>query len=525
MREGIFLSVDDCIGRALVFVLIFLGGCSPYHQPYQTVQSNTNDQAQQSGQKPEPGDITQSELISRIEEPVNGKRDDNDANERKSEEELCVRHRVPARMPSPADYSLQFVEFDDFGTAWNADETQRVLSEIRDIRDDENLVVVVFVPGWHHNAATEDCHLQGFMRAMAALKQIQDEKRRSDLRYELTGKSTVRLIAIYVGWRGRALPGALDYANVWWRKAAAERVGDGDLSEFLRRLDKEYGRRNTPDKDGRKRTFMGLVLVGHSFGAQVLFRPVRNALEGPLSDLAPSMGNVLNPVASRSLEPFCVLQPVRGLGDMTVLLNPAIESYQFARIDVLYRQLSFTREQTPQLIVISSDSDKARKQWFPTSRLLTAPFRPGFRDDDNDYQSELYKTAFGMLPQQQTHAMRTRPKADDQQRPSSADLLGGLDSPIRDFDFTDWSIRSGIELRGVTAQAADAPPRIPFSPIVVAHASADVIPDHNGIFEEDFRHFLVNYIAFIEAKRAIWARKRAKANTDKLPLQEECARR
>src|SRR5206468_3336448 len=49
-----------------------------------------------------------------------------------------------------------------------------------------------------------------------------------------------RIIGVYVGWRGRSVPGMIDYATFWGRKSAAERVGQSDFQEFMVRLKNAY---------------------------------------------------------------------------------------------------------------------------------------------------------------------------------------------------------------------------------------------------------------------------------------------
>lgn len=69
------------------------------------------------------------------------------------------------------------------------------------------------------------------------------------------------------------------------------------------------------------------------------------------------------------------------------MLNPALEAYQFARVDTLYRQLKYPRQQTPQVVVFSAENDWARKSVFTLERAATLPFRPRFRSDGDGYQA------------------------------------------------------------------------------------------------------------------------------------------
>ncbi len=128
----------------------------------------------------------------------------------------------------------------------------------------------------------------------------------------LTNSTEVQVIGVYVGWRGRSLPDPFDYLTIWPRKEAAERVGDGDLREFLARLEVLYQKRNTAGIH----PFLGLVAVGHSLGGQVLLRST-----------APEIERELVVAAEGSQPPF-----ISGFGDLAVLVNPAVEANQFERI-------------------------------------------------------------------------------------------------------------------------------------------------------------------------------------------------
>ena len=138
-----------------------------------------------------------------------------------------------------------------------------------------------------------------------------------------------RLIGIYVAWRGASLPGFLDYVTFWGRKSAAQRTGEVDLREFLDRLNQVYRRHNeTTGKqtaqatDTAPNTFLGLVTIGHSFGGQVLLRSVSAALEQELQSVTPVPGYLRS---ESPTQPQPLGRPLRGFGDLVVLVNPAVE--------------------------------------------------------------------------------------------------------------------------------------------------------------------------------------------------------
>lgn len=395
-------------------------------------------------------------------------------------------------------YDLRIVQADDFGSFWDKQAADEVISEVQTDSQSANTIVVVFVHGWHHNADHTDGNLIDFKHALQGLADNLSKPNRRDTRKELTGSPDVKIVGIYVGWRGRSLPSFLDYLTMWWRKDAAERVGEGDVSEFLERLQRIYLRANSSGRYAEHiaRTpgvtpYMGLVTVGHSFGGQVVLKAVGRSIEEALIERAPCQTDAPTPP---TIPPTPTVERVRvdSFGDLNILLNPALEAYQFARIDELYRQLSYPKTQSPQLVVFSADNDGARKIYFPIARAITRPFRPSFR---NAYQSQLWNKALGELTSQQTHQLAVTTAQDSL---TDADLTPDRRQIVANYDFTSPTVFG-------TAQLTPLPnlPRIENSPVAVVVTHDNIINGHNGIFLPRFEGFLSEYIAFIEAKRML----------------------
>lgn len=406
-------------------------------------------------------------------------------------------HSYPPGPTHEASYDLHVVQVDDFGSLWQVDAAQEALAAVDERRRQTNTLVVVFIHGWHHNAQADDTNLRDFKDALTKLAELLDSPERRERRKQVTGEPTTRVVGIYVGWRGRSLPGALDYLTMWWRKTAAERVGSGDVSEFLERLQRIYLRANAMNRANPEAVHkrMGLVALGHSFGGQVLLQSVARYLEFELALRAPCMTEAVAPPGNvlRAREEV----PIDGFGDLNILLNPALEAYQFRRIAALYRQLEYPPQQLPQLVVFAADNDWARKLLFPSSRGLARPFRPGFR---TDYQAQLWGTALGELEDQQTHALTTaRGELDSL---SERDYGEGAGRKIAEHDFTATTVFNGIKMSPLHPNS-EGGPRTPNSPVAVVYTHEKIIDGHNGIFKPDFRNFLARYIAFVEGKRLI----------------------
>jgi hypothetical protein len=226
----------------------------------------------------------------------------------------------------PNDFVIQV---DDYGSFWDPQIPARALDAIAQSARTTNTIVIVTVHGWHHDAAPGDKFAAGYARTLQDVRNKLDDNvdgkpgffRRS--RQILTGSGDVNVFGIYVGWRGMSLPGPLNYFTFWDRKNAAERVGYGDLREFLLRLNNIY---RTSYRDRKQSSpFVGLASLGHSFGAQVLFKAISSTLE---QELIEATTTSTNPAA---LKQKCA-KPLEGFGDIVILVNPALEAFQFERI-------------------------------------------------------------------------------------------------------------------------------------------------------------------------------------------------
>ncbi|MCL9861873.1 hypothetical protein MX031_24270 [Ralstonia solanacearum] len=425
----------------------------------------------------------------------------------------CAFYNHPYPQPDLSNqrYELHTVQIDDFGTFWDAKQANALLDDVATGADQGNTFVYVFIHGWHHNASPDDPNLHDFNQLLGVLDRKLSTDARRDLRGRLTGSKDYRLIGIYLGWRGRSLPGVLDYGTMWWRKAAAERVGDGAAAEFIERLQRIYLRANAMHRspaDTAIKPMMGLVTMGHSFGGQVLLKSVARPIEYDLVERAQQVPDLTRPPVNTGVTEVRVA--VDSFGDLNILLNPATEAYQFARIDELYRQLKFPSEQTPQLVVFSADNDVAREAFFPVARVLTAPFRPGFR---NSFQGALYGQALGVLPAQQSHTM-VHAQAGTPDSLTAADYLDNEGNKVKQFDFSGDVVFDGIRLERMGGAAAGETV-IRNSPASMVLVHEQIIDGHDGIFRPEFQQFLASYVTFIEGKRLMLRYDRFKASLER----------
>lgn len=405
-------------------------------------------------------------------------------------------HPYPATPITDGLFDFHVIQSDDEGSFWDRDAAQRVLDRVQQLSATKNTLVVLFIHGWHHNGESSDPNLVDFRLALDELNTELTNEGRNKLRERATGARDFRIVGIYVGWRGKSLPMPLDYLTFWGRKPTAERVGNGDTSEFIERLQRIYLRANASGREGSQKPFTGLITIGHSFGGQVLWKSLARQLEFPLAERAPYMSNSLDPAAKNQAT---VQVPIDSLGDLNILVNPALEAYQFARVDALHRQLGYPSTQTPQVVVFSADNDTARSIWFPLARGVTWPFRPTLRPDNDGYQGALYGRALGEVETQLTHELVRSPGIPD----SLSEASYASQETLLKYDFTGPTYFGGIGLLPKQQGGHKEPGRIPYSPLLVVQSRDKIIDGHNGIFGEEFRGFLRKYVAFIEGKRLL----------------------
>ncbi len=389
----------------------------------------------------------------------------------------------------PNDFVIQV---DDNGAFWDPEVPARALDAIAASARGANTIVVIAVHGWHHSAAPDDEYAVGFARTLQAIRATLDDNvggepgayRRS--RQILTGSGDTNIFGIYVGWRGASLPGPLNYATFWNRKSAAEHVGDGDLREFLLRLNGIYRSRYQDRKPSSP--YMGMASIGHSFGAQVLFKAISSTLEKELIEA--TRGSPGPPAPAQRLA-----RPLEGFGDIVVLVNPALEAFQFERIRKLDALLTYDRRQPPLLLVLSADTDTSRHWFFPLGRwvdsLLLSPVR--------DEQSAAWSRALGEFEPQRTHTISLLPGPQ-----ASAARFYISDSPgqpcdIANFDLSDMPTIGRVRLDPLVARHK------PHSPFLIAYGGKDLIQGHSGVFDAELRNFINDYIGITRGKRLLLA--------------------
>jgi pimeloyl-ACP methyl ester carboxylesterase len=273
--------------------------------------------------------------------------------------------------PSGRSFPIAYVEIDEQGYFHDRGQVQRALDLVGAPGNPK--YVVVFVHGWFHSAAPDDSHLQAFKCALDDLQGMETN----------AGDD---VIGVYVGWRGTSfqVPVA-KYLTFWDRKNTSDEVGRGSLVEFLTRLERQV----KPTAASRNK----LMLVGHSFGASVVFNSMSQILmERFLLDAETLAARGASPGRLRATPGM-----VSGYGDLVVLVNPAIEA---TRLMPFFGSLNaytadrpdlFSPAQPPRLVILSSEGDWATRITFPAARLVSTAFE--------SYETVSIRTPYGQTLQ------------------------------------------------------------------------------------------------------------------------------
>jgi pimeloyl-ACP methyl ester carboxylesterase len=318
---------------------------------------------------------------------------------------LCPERSEPARHTARVAY----VEIDEQGYFQDRGQVDRALAVVRE--GDKPKYVVVFVHGWFHNAGLEDENVRRFKCALANLQNID-------------GNTGEDVVGVYVGWRGASwtLP-MLRYLTFWDRKNTSDEIGRGSLVEFLTRLE----RAAKPDPASVNK----LMVVGHSFGASVVFNAIGQILMERFVIDAEKLAAERGAVGGRRMPARAAQQAdhpqskpglISGYGDLVVLVNPALEATRimpfFASLnDYTSRDVNlFFDGQPPRLVILSSEDDNATRRAFPAARVFSTlpeayqdhPVRTPYGRQMHFRERYLDWQTMGNAESLQTHAGLTR---------------------------------------------------------------------------------------------------------------------
>src|SRR5258708_1698139 len=242
-----------------------------------------------------------------------------------------------AVIESTPDYKLGFVEFDDQGWFWSAEQLNAVTKMIQDegrgpSNEARGIIIALFVHGWKNNADFNNTNVVNFRKALRNLKKAEVIQSEQDKRVPR------QIVGVYGGWRGlSARIEPFKELSFYERKNTAHKVGGyGALARLL--IDLENLQKAANQRIGKNETRTELIIVGHSFGG--------GALYSALSQI----------VLERFEQTIEQGHPLKPLGDQVILLNPAFEASRHFNLNKLATSIEkYPDSQRPVLSIFTSE--------------------------------------------------------------------------------------------------------------------------------------------------------------------------
>lgn len=407
------------------------------------------------------------------------------------QDEACIYQQFTS--PKGIDFDLAFVEFSDSGNVHDNRLLKKVLQKIDEKSAappggnsawcgvQKKTVIIPFVHGWKHNADPKDNNVEKFKTLLAQLAE-------EGMKYsEVPGQSSWQVIGLYMGWRGSPTPlPLLKELTFWNRKNVALEVGKGGVTDVILALDKIEKRCPTQNV---------LLTLGHSFGGAV----VTAALSETLLERVSQQGE----------------QAVQGIGDLVVLLNPAVEANQFLPVVEAMverdKQGGYPVDQRPIYVILSSEADIATKWMFPAgqfiSSVLTKKEVPLKRDYANFWlhEAELQRKTVGEFDPFVTHCVMS--DLDARNRNWLSDLWGVIQQandyskltrkgePVNDSTIW-WKLlaRPNCPAKRVGLEADRIIAMPPNAPVHIVKTPSEFMLQHSDIFNDAVKSMVFQYL-------------------------------
>lgn len=271
------------------------------------------------------------------------------------------RHQPPNEEP----YSLSFIEFDDQGYFWDAQQLTQLSDHVREAGKARGVLLIAFVHGWNHSAGVGDSNIACFEEVLKAVARMESANNRGAAR---------AVVGVFVGWRGRVFNNdrVNSAVSFWNRLAVADRIGTrGDLARLLQVL-----RQLRSDVQGRFAS--ALTITAHSMGARATFFAVRAQIA---QDLMEARTN------SRALT---------RMANMIMLVNPAFSAADYRVVHLLAQDLSAMKPsgREPVMVLMSSEADDVTRVLYPLGVRVTGWLQESKPED----RQLLWETAANHAP-------------------------------------------------------------------------------------------------------------------------------
>jgi hypothetical protein len=171
-----------------------------------------------------------------------------------------------------------------------------------------------------------------------------------------------KVVGVYAGWRGLSAKWEpFKELSFWERKNTAHKIGHGAMTQLLADLENIQTASNRAiGPDGPRTEF---IIMGHSFGGAAVYSAISQI------------------ITERFVDTVERGRPLKPLGDVVILLNPAFEASRHyslnERASLIQR---FPPSQLPVLAIFTSRGDWATRYAFPIGRYFSTMFEKARRD-------------------------------------------------------------------------------------------------------------------------------------------------
>ena len=335
------------------------------------------------------------------------------------------------------------------GEITNANERQR-RPKVKPGAESRPRLTLLYVHGWKHDASDTDSDLVAFKKLVKILdKRYRDEK---------------QVLGVYVTWNALNGWGIFDNLSFWSKKRIADRISQ---SAVVTKIIASIGAMRQRDE----KRFDQLIVIGHSFGARMVFSAMSQPLVAAVARSHPGARHNRYEV-------------IPGSADAIILLNPAFEASLYTALEGFCRETEkFSDYQPPLLVSISTDNDGATRNLFPIGQWLAM------------FRTEAEKTTLGNFGRYRTHTL-------------TAD---STDCPNTEFE----ALSEGFAAAELCLTRDQVPShangkRCEHNPFLVAGTTEKVINGHNGIWGKKFSAWMSAFLAALESEHQFAAKRAAR---------------
>jgi hypothetical protein len=387
------------------------------------------------------------------------------------------------------NYTLGYVEFDDQGWLYGANNSHNRL-QIDAVTDrfaaeaeTNSLLIVVFVHGWKHNASGKDQNVLMFHKVLNEIGKLDVVLSKNQ------HHPPARVVGVFVGWRGlSARIEPFEELSFWDRKNTAEVVGHGAVIELLSQLEALRNQINLKfanDIASQQRPRTKLLILGHSFGADIVYSAVAPVLTERMVENFDQAGRTQSP---------------KTLGDLVVLINPAFEAARFEPLQRLAATKSFPPGTNCILAVFTSTADWATGLAFPLGRRASTLFE-SYEDSRQrkanimaigHYEPYLNYTLNAVDPQ--ANSQQATLTTNDVPSSDSAEKIQSVKSQIQRSSRRTRATTNDLTYNFTRCQLAPTSHYIPNDPVFNVAVAPAIIPDHDTIDRWIFVRFLCEFM-------------------------------